>query len=122
MITGRRWQDAAIALIGVLMFLTPTVFGYGGVGGAIWAAGISAAAAAYVLGGLLVVGGLVGLFFTQPRWWSGVELALGLVLFVSPWVFGFTEAVAFQWSAWVLGLAAAAVGASGLATARRIPA
>lgn len=122
MLAGKRWQDAAIVLIGLLMFVTPMVFGYAGVGGTVWGAGISAATAAYVLGGLIVVTGLIGLFFTQPRWWSGVELALGLLLFASPWLFGFAEATMFQWSAWILGLATAAVGASGFITGQRMPA
>jgi hypothetical protein len=46
---------------------------------------------------------------------AGSQLVLGLVLLLSPWIFGFSAAAAPAWSAWIAGLLIALAGAGALA-------
>src|SRR5258708_38404522 len=56
---SKRWQDYATMAIGVLLFVSPFVFGETSRG--------VAAPAAYVLGVLLVVAGIVAAVNSEPR-------------------------------------------------------
>jgi len=46
---------------------------------------------------------------------AGGQLVLGLVLFLAPWIFGFSGETTPAWSAWITGAVIALVGASALA-------
>jgi hypothetical protein len=96
MTTWRRWQDWVVVGLGVVLFLTPFVFGE--------TAMTVAASTVYVLG---VVIALAGLLNAAMRRAGGLELipaVLAVILFVSPWAFGFTAVVALAWSAWIVAI------------------
>jgi SPW repeat-containing protein len=102
----RRWQDWAIIAIGVVVFATPFVFGETSNG--------NAAYSAYILGALVAVVGLLAAFMATPS--KLVELivaVLGVILFFTPWLLGFTAATATSWVSWIAGLVV--VGVSGIA-------
>lgn len=95
MTAWKRWQDYATMAFGVLLFISPFVFSETGQ--------TVAASAAYVLGVLLVLAGILTAAMREPR---GVELVpaiLGVIVFVSPWVLGITAVTGIAWTAWVLG-------------------
>ncbi|MBW8270191.1 SPW repeat protein [Caldovatus aquaticus] len=56
---------------------------------------------------------------THPDDWkqilAGGQLVLGVLLFLMPWLVGFSAAPAPAWSAWVTGLLVALAGAGALA-------
>jgi hypothetical protein len=81
MTAWKRWQDYATMVAGVLLFVSPFVFGETSQG--------VAAYGAYVLGILLVLSGILAAAMRES---GGVELlpaVLGVITFVSPWVLGF---------------------------------
>jgi hypothetical protein len=112
MTTWRRWQDWVVVGLGVIMFLTPFVFGETGQP--------VAASTAYILGALIALGGVLNAGMKHA---GGLELilaVLAVILFVSPWAFGFTAVTALAWSAWIISiLVALAVGSLFATQSRR---
>ncbi len=98
MTAWRRWQDYVTMATGVLLFISPFVFGE--------TSASVAAGSAYVLGILLFLAGILAAAMREAR---GVELVpaiVGVVTFVSPWVLGFAGVTAIAWTAWILGIVA----------------
>ena len=92
----KRWQDWSVVVLGAIMFLTPFVFGQ--------TSQTVAASAAYVLGVLLVLAGLGNAATAKAGGFEIVPAILAVVLFVSPWSFGFTAVTALAWSAWIVAI------------------
>ena len=104
MTSWKRWQDYATMVAGVLLFVSPFVFGETSQG--------VAAYGAYVLGILLVLSGILAAAMRES---GGVELlpaVLGVITFVSPWVLGFAGITAIAWTAWVLGIVVVIIAGS----------
>ena len=106
MTASKRWQDYATIVFGVLLFISPFVFGetshhlssYG----------------AYVLGALLVVGGVVAAATKEARR-SLVVNAPGIaavITFIAGIVLLFGGAPGIAWTAAVLAVLTVAVGAT----------
>ncbi len=96
MTAWKRWQDWATVLLGVIAVATPFVFGIDLASTPAWTA--------YVMGILLVLGGLWAASTPEPNtaieW---VPLVLGAVLFVAPWVLSFTSVGTMAWMSWIIG-------------------
>ena len=100
----RRWQDWAIIAIGVVVFASPFVFGE---------TSGNVAYSAYIMGALVAVAGLVSAFVATPsKLVEWIVAVLGVILFFTPWLFGFT-ATTTSWVSWIAGIAV--VGVSGIA-------
>ncbi|HEY8681289.1 MAG TPA: SPW repeat protein [Candidatus Dormibacteraeota bacterium] len=96
MTAWRRWQDYATMIAGILLFVSPFVFGETSQG--------VAALGAYVLGVLLLVAGILAAAMPARRGIEIVPAVLGVVTFASPWVLGFAGITTIAWTAWVLGI------------------
>jgi len=96
MTAWKRWQDYATIIFGVVLFVTPFAFGDTSQG--------TAATTAYILGVLLVLGGLLAAAMREANNAEYVPLILGVITFISPFVFGFTAVSAIAWAAWILGV------------------
>jgi hypothetical protein len=48
-----------------------------------------------------------------------IPTAVGAILFVSPWMFGFTAVTALAWSAWIIGILTVLAAGSLLAMRNR---
>ena len=96
MTTWRRWQDWVVVGLGVILFLTPFVFGE--------ATGTVAASTAYVLGVLIALSGVLNAAMREAGGLELVPAVLAVILFVSPWAFGFTAVTALAWSAWIIAI------------------
>jgi uncharacterized membrane protein HdeD (DUF308 family) len=96
MTAWRRWQDYATIIFGVALFVTPFVFGDTSQG--------TASTTAYILGVLLVLGGLLAAAMREANNTEYVPLIVGVITFISPFVFGFTAVTAIAWAAWILGV------------------
>lgn len=108
----RRWQDYVTMAAGVLLFISPLVFGE--------TSSAVAAGSAYVLGILLFLSGILAAAMRQARGIEVVPAIIAVVTFVSPWVLGFATVTAVAWSAWVLALVAfLAAGSLLVASGRR---
>jgi hypothetical protein len=86
------------------MFVTPFVFAE--------TSQTVAASSAYVLGILIVLAGLLNAAMKQAGGLEVIPAALGVILFVSPWLFGFTAVTALAWSAWIIGILVVLVAGS----------
>jgi hypothetical protein len=96
MTTWRRWQDWVVVGLGFVLFLTPFIFG--------GTANSVAASTAYVLGALIALAGVLNAAMRNP---GGIELipaVLAVILFVSPWAFGFSAVTGLAWAAWIIGI------------------
>ena len=101
----RRWQDYATMVFGVLLFISPFVFGQ---------TSQIASVSAYVLGVLLFLSGIAAAANREDRQ-SPILNPPGIVAviaFIAPFVLGFTGVSGIAWSAWVLAVATVVVGAS----------
>jgi uncharacterized membrane protein HdeD (DUF308 family) len=96
MTAWRRWQDYATIIFGVALFVTPFVFGD--------TSQTTATTTAYILGVLLVLAGLVSAAMREANAVEWIPVILGVVTFISPFVFGFTAVTGIAWAAWVLGV------------------
>lgn len=104
----RRPQDWVELAAGVVAALSP-----------IWLMTTSVAMwTLIVLGALIAIDGLWSLAQPDMVTSEGIEIVLGALLFISPWVLGFTEALyTTSWWAWVLGGVTIIAGVSALPVA-----
>lgn len=98
MTAWRRWQDYVTMATGVLLFISPIVFGE--------TSSTVATGAAYVLGILLFLSGILAAAFREARGIEVVPAIIAVVTFVSPWVLGFAAVTGVAWSAWLLAIVA----------------
>src|ERR1700730_16561563 len=94
----KRWQDYATVILGVALFVTPFAFGDTSQG--------TAATTAYILGVLLVLGGLLAAAMLEATPRDGIPVIVGRLTFSSPFVFGLTPATAVAWAAYIVGVLA----------------
>jgi uncharacterized membrane protein HdeD (DUF308 family) len=94
----KRWQDYATMLYGVLLFISPFVFGE--------TSQPVAAGMVYVLGALLVLAGIVAAANREGR--RSVILnapgVVAVITFFSPWVLVFSGVTGIAWTAWVIAI------------------
>src|SRR3989442_10619092 len=89
----KRWQDWATVVLGVLLFITPFIFGATGMAAVAWTA--------YVGGLLLVIAGLWSLSALSMHFTEYSEIVIGVLVFVAPFVLGFTGITYMAWSDWI---------------------
>jgi len=92
----RRWQDWVVVGLGVVLFLTPFVFGE--------TAQTAAASTAYALGALIALGGVLNAAMREAGGLELIPAVLAVILFVSPLAFGFMGVTALAWSAWIVAV------------------
>jgi hypothetical protein len=70
-----------------------------------------------ILGALVALDGLASLAMPGMVYGEGIQIVLGALLLVSPWVLGFTEFNGASWTAWIIGGLTVVVGAIALPVA-----
>lgn len=113
MTAWKRWQDYATIILGIVLFLTPLVFSD--------TSHTTATTTAYILGVLLVLGGLLAAAIREPGQVEWIPVVLGVITFISPFVFGFTAVTAVAWGAWIVGVLAVVSAGSLLLGSNRRP-
>jgi polyferredoxin len=98
MTTWRRWQDWVVVGLGVVLFVTPFIFGE--------TANSVAASTAYVLGALIALAGVVNASMKDAGGLEFIPPVLAVILFVSPWAFSFTAVTGLAWAAWIIAILA----------------
>ena len=96
MTAWKRWQDWSVVVLGAILFVTPFVFAE--------TSQTVAASAAYVLGVLVVLAGLLNAAMARAGGLEIIPAVLAVILFVSPWIFGFSGVTALAWSAWIVAI------------------
>ena len=100
----RRWQDWVSVVLGVLLFITPFVFGATAITPAAWAA--------YIGGVLLVIVGIWSLSSPKNQSLEWAEVLVGVLVFIAPFVLGFASLSTMAWSAWIAGVLAVVLAGS----------
>ena len=98
------WAEVVLGVVAVLSFLWVDTDD-----AAMWSM--------VVLGALIALDGLLSLAMPGLIYGEGLQVVLGALLFVSPWVMGYTDLMAASWSAWILGGLTLVVGAAALPVA-----
>ena len=96
MTTWRRWQDWVVVGLGVVLFVTPLIFGE--------TANSVAASPAYVLGALIALAGVLNAAMKDAGGLELIPAVLAVILFVSPWAFGFSAVTGLAWAAWIIAI------------------
>ena len=96
----QRWQDWAAVVVGVLVALSPIVFTTSTA--ALWTL--------IVLGALIALTGLWSLSAPGSVASEYVHVVLGVLLFISPWVLGYSNLGGASWTSWIGGGLAVIVG------------
>ncbi len=92
-----RWQNWVSLVLGVLLFISPWVFGTATKG--------TISLDAWIIGVISVILALLALAFVSTATIAeGLAVVLGVLLFISPWVLGFAAVSAAAWTAWIIGV------------------
>jgi membrane protease YdiL (CAAX protease family) len=92
-----RWQDWVSLVLGVILFITPWVFGTVMHGWSSWDA--------WIVGVIGVILALLALaLFRISSAFEWLSLILGVWLFISPWILGFAVLGSAAWVAWIIGI------------------
>ena len=70
-----------------------------------------------VLGVLIALDGLVSLAMPGMVYGEGIQIALGVLLFIAPWVMGYTEFNGASWTSWIAGVLTVIAGAAAMPVA-----
>lgn len=94
--TVRPWtrpHDWAEVVLGVVALLSP-----------LWTDTNNAAMwTMIILGALVALDGLASLAVPGQVYGEGIQVVLGVLMFISPWVMSYTEFGAISWSSWIIG-------------------
>ena len=109
--TVRPWTrpfDWAEVVLGVVALLSP-----------IWMDTDNAAMwTMIVLGALVALDGLASLAVPGQVYGEGIQIVLGVLMFISPWVMSYTNLTGIAWSSWIIGALTIIAGAAALPVAQ----
>jgi len=71
-----------------------------------------------VLGALVALDGLASLAAPGQVYGEGIQIVLGVLMFISPWVMSYTGLDGIAWSSWIIGGLTVIVGAAALPVAQ----
>ncbi|WP_436501920.1 SPW repeat protein [Actinokineospora sp. HUAS TT18] len=71
-----------------------------------------------VLGALIALDGLVSLAMPGMVAGEAVQIVLGVLMFISPWVMSYTDMTGIAWSSWIIGALTVVAGAAALPLAQ----
>ncbi|MEU8634914.1 SPW repeat protein [Amycolatopsis sp. NPDC048633] len=109
-VSTRAWarpHDWAEVVIGVVAALSP-----------LWLSTDSTAMwTMVVLGALIALDGLVSLAMPGMVYGEGIQIALGVLFFIAPWVLAYTEFNGASWTSWIAGVLTVIAGAAAMPVA-----
>ncbi|MEV6641298.1 SPW repeat protein [Amycolatopsis sp. NPDC051371] len=109
-VSTRAWarpHDWAEVVIGVVAALSP-----------LWLSTDSTAMwTMVILGALIALDGLVSLAMPGMVYGEGIQIALGVLFFIAPWVMGYTEFNGASWTSWIAGVLVVIAGAAAMPVA-----
>jgi hypothetical protein len=89
-----RWQNLANFVLGAWLFISPWVLGFSDAG--------KVATNAWIFGIIIALLALSAIFAYQ-RWEEWLTAAIGVWVFISPWVLGAVSNARILWSSLVVG-------------------
>ncbi|MFO7275509.1 MAG: SPW repeat protein [Pseudomonadota bacterium] len=98
----KRWQDWVNVVLGAWMVVSPWVLGFASTDSA-------AAWSAWILGAAVLISAGIAVYMPKA-WEEAINIALGILLLVSPWVLGFAGETTQMSNAVIVGVLVAAFG------------
>ncbi len=99
---GKRIIDCVNLFLGLWLTVSP------------WATGTESqrgsSTIVFILGAAVLIAAIWAMGKTEssaPEWWV---VALGVILFVAPWIFGYFRVSAIAWDSWIVGIVLALLG------------
>jgi uncharacterized membrane protein HdeD (DUF308 family) len=109
-VSTRAWtrpHDWAEVVIGVVAALSP-----------LWLSTDSKAMwTMVVLGALIALDGLASLAMPSMVYGEGIQIALGVLMFLAPWVMSYTTLNGASWTSWIAGALTVIAGAAAMPVA-----
>lgn len=102
-----RPHDWAEVVLGILLALSPLVVDTSNA--ALWTM--------VILGALIALDGLASLAMPGMVYGEWVQIGLGVLTFIAPWVMSYTDLDGAAWTSWVAGVLAIAIGLAALPVA-----
>ncbi|MQA08070.1 MAG: hypothetical protein GEU98_05850 [Pseudonocardiaceae bacterium] len=102
-----RWQDWGEVVFGIVVALSPLWFDTSTA--ALWTM--------VVLGALVALDGIASLAMPGMVYSEWIQMVLGVLLFISPWVMSYTEMTGAAWTSWIGGVLIVLAGAAALPAA-----
>jgi uncharacterized membrane protein HdeD (DUF308 family) len=99
------WAEVVLGVVAVLSFLWMDTDN-----AAMWTM--------IVLGALVALDGLASLAMPGQVYGEGIQIVLGVLMFISPWVMTYTDMSGIAWSSWIIGGLTVIVGAAALPVAQ----
>lgn len=99
------WAEVVLGVVAVLSFLWMDTNN-----AAMWTM--------IILGALVALDGLASLAAPGQVYGEGIQIVLGVLMFISPWVMGYTEFSGISWSSWIIGALTVIAGAAALPAAQ----
>ena len=99
---GTRLQDWGVLIAGLYAAVSPIWVSTTGERNGFWAL--------IILGALLAVTALFSLAMPAVAATEWLAALFGVLLFVAPWVLGYTDRVGASWTSWVVGAIAVVLG------------
>ncbi len=84
------------AVLGMLLVVSPWLFGFAAAQAATWVA---------VISGLVIAGVSAAAFMRMLEWEERVNFVAGLYVMGAPWLFGFSQVTSAMWTHLLIGLA-----------------
>jgi hypothetical protein len=107
-----RWQDWVTALVGIWLFISPWVLSTTG--------STDVASNAWIIGAAIFVVALIALGTPNNPTAEWINVVLGVWLFISPWVLGYTGVKDGSWNAWIFGVVTVILALWALSTRREV--
>lgn len=105
-----RWQDYVALVVGVYALLSP-----------LWTeTSTTAMWTLIVLGALIAAASIAPVMGRTMDSMEYAHIVLGVLLFIAPWVLGFTALTGAAWTSWVVGAIAFVAGLVALPAVRHI--
>lgn len=105
-----RWQDGVCLVAGLYALLSP-----------LWTETSTAAMwTLVILGALIAAASVMPLMGRTLDTMEYAHAAFGALLFIAPWVMGYSGATGAAWTSWIVGVVAFVVGLSALPMVRHI--
>lgn len=104
----RRWQDWVTTVAGAFMALSLLWFDVDT--GGTWAM--------VIIGAVMAVLGLIALAAPGLVIDEGLVAISGVIAFIAPWVFSYSDYTEASWTSWVVGVVAVAAAAAALPASR----
>jgi SPW repeat len=92
--TPVRWQDVANFVLGIWLFVSPWILKFSSVG--------IVATNAWIFGAIIAVLALLAIFAYQ-QWEEWLNAAIGVWIFLSPWVLGASTNPRVLWNGLIVG-------------------